>query len=248
MNDRGAAGGQVARPALQMFRQGILEAPSVAGLVLFCSFVGFGALAHESGVSVVFALLTSAFVWALPGQVVLVSEVAAGASLLVAALAVTLTAIRLMPLTVTLLPLLRDRGTSRVTQYLLAHFIAITVWTESHRRLPPMMRRERIPYYLGFAGSFFTANMAATVIGYYLAGALGSVVSAALLFLTPLYFAVSMILASSELADRLALAAGFVLGPVFFVYSPGFELMLSGLIGGTGAYLVGRWARARPPS
>ena len=44
----------------------------------------------------------------------LVSEIATGASLFVAAFAVTLTAVRLMPLAVTLMPLLRGDATPEV--------------------------------------------------------------------------------------------------------------------------------------
>ena len=46
--------------------------------------------------------------------------------------------------------------------------------------------------------------------------------------------------------DVVPLGAGLVLGPVFFIAAPGFDLLLSGLVGGTIAYLVG--ARSRDAS
>jgi hypothetical protein len=71
------------------------------------------------------------------------------------------------------------------------------------------------------------------------------VLSAGLLFLTPIYFLLSMLVASGTRMDRLALGFGFALGPVVYLMLPGFELILSGLIGGGGAYLAGRILKAR---
>lgn len=221
------------------------SAPSTSALVLVFSFLGFGALAHESGVGVVPAAFMSAFIWALPGQVVLVSEVAVGAALWSAAAAVTLTAVRLMPLTVVLMPILRGPRTGKLHQIALAHFCAVTVWVESMRRLPKMPRAERVPYYWGFCIFLVAINLVATVVGHALAARLGVVLSAGLLFLTPIYFLLSMLVAAGTRMDRLALGFGFALGPVVYLALPGFELILSGLIGGGGAYLVGRLIAAR---
>lgn len=239
----GEAAAHLARPWRPVFLQGFRDAPSTAAFVLISSFVGFGALAHESGLSVVEALYMSAFVWALPGQVVLASEMAHGAALWSATLAVTLTAVRLFPLTVVLMPLLRGERTSKLHQILLAHFCAVTVWVESMHRLPRLPRAERVPYYWGFVAFLIPANVVAALVGHLSAAALGGVVAAVLLFLTPLYFALSMYRASQQLADRLALLFGFLLGPLVYVAAPGFELVLSGLAGGTAAYLVGRARR-----
>ncbi|HXK53430.1 MAG TPA: AzlC family ABC transporter permease [Hyphomicrobiales bacterium] len=219
---------------------GLRSAPSTAAFVLICSFLGFGALAHESGVALWPALFMSAFIWALPGQVVLASEIASGAAVWSAAAAVTLTAVRLMPLTVVLMPILRGERTGKAHQVLLAHFCAVTVWVESMRRLPKMPRAERVPYYWGFCTFLITTNLAATFVGHALAARLGVVLSSGLLFLTPIYFLLSMMAASPSRTDRLALAFGFAIGPVVYLYLPGFELILSGLIGGTAAYVLGR--------
>lgn len=213
---------------------------SPAAVVLMFSFFGFGAFAHESGISLFDTVFISFFVWALPGQVVLVSEIASGATMAAAALAVTLTAVRLLPLAVTLLPILREPHTPKWKQYLLTHFMAITVWVESMRTLPGMPRDERIPYYCGFCAVLFITNMFVAAIGHSLAGILSPKLAAGLLFLTPLYFVLSLISVSNDWSNRLALLFGFTLGPIFFIYFPGYELLLSGLIGGTLAYFIGR--------
>jgi predicted branched-subunit amino acid permease len=102
-----------------------------------------------------------------------------------------------------------------------------------------------VPYYWGFCSILVSANLVATVIGYEAAALLTLELAAGLLFLTPLYFILSMLRASDTLADRLALLFGFALGPIVYVTLPGFELVLSGLVGGTAAYLVDRRRRQR---
>ena len=219
------------------------RAPSTGAVVLICSFVGYGALAHETGLTVVQSVAVALFIWALPGQVVLASEAAVGAALWSATVAVTLTAVRMMPLVVVLMPILRGERTGKLHQLLLAHFCAITIWIESMQRLPAMPRAERIPYYWGFCSFLVVTNLIATIVGHQLAAALGVVVAGGLLFLTPLYFVLSMLRAIDTETDRLALLFGFLLGPLIFIALPGFELVLSGAVGGTGAYVVGRMRR-----
>jgi len=221
------------------------RAPSTGAFILICSFVGYGALVHESGLTLIQALAIALFVWALPGQVVLVSEMAAGAALWSAAIGVTLTSVRLMPLVVVLMPILRGPRTGRLHQLLLSHFCAITIWVESMQRLPRMSRAERVPHYWGFCSVLVSTNLVATIVGYEAAALLTLELAAGLLFLTPLYFVLSMLRASDTPADRLALLFGFVLGPLVIVTLPGFELVLSGLVGGTAAYLIDRRRRRR---
>jgi hypothetical protein len=64
--------------------------------------------------------------------------------------------------------------------------------------------------------------------------------SAALLFLTPVAFLMSGLRNARMLVDRLALAFGLLLGPLFAWWQLGLDLMWSGLAGGTAAYLIHR--------
>ncbi len=223
------------------FIRGIIEAPSVSIVVVIITFVGFGALAREMGCDLAQALFVSATVFALPGQVVLADQVGQGLPLAAVFLGVTLTAIRLLPLTASLLPHLRSRNTPHWLEYPLAHFIAVTVWVESMRRMAPIPRELRVPYYAGFAGTLFIANLIATAVGFALASTVSVTVAAALIFLTPIYFFLALIAVSRDFSDGLALGIGFVLGPILFVIAPGFDLALTGLIGGSVAYAALRW-------
>lgn len=233
-----------ARP-LAAFWLGLRGAVSVPVLVVAVSFVGFGALAHDFGLDIFQALFISGSMFALPGQVVLVDELAKGAGLAATALAVTLTSIRLLPMAFSLFPVLRSARTSRVTEVTLAHFVAITIWLESMRRLPGMPRELRTAYFSGFAVAQIMALFAATAAGYRLAAAVPEMVAAGMVFLTPLYFMLSLIEGARGGADRIAIVAGLLLGPAMSFLFPGFDLLLTGLLGGTLSYAAIRWRKGR---
>ena len=84
---------------------------SVFFLVLAGTYIGIGALTHDYGFSSWWLALSSLLVWAAPGQVILISSLGTGGAPLEAAIAVTLSAIRLFPMVVALLPLLRGSET-----------------------------------------------------------------------------------------------------------------------------------------
>ncbi|MEJ8573427.1 AzlC family ABC transporter permease [Microbaculum marinum] len=225
-------------------RMGAARALSVPGIVLFGSFLGFGAFARAAGLDAGQSLFVTIAVFALPGQVVLVDQIAGGAGVVATAIAVTLTAVRLLPMTVAILPVMRTSRTSIPKQVLLSHFVAVTVWIESMRRMPDLDRRLRIPFFLGVVLTLWPICMIATVLGYYMAGGVPLPISAALILLTPLYFLLSMMSAARHRIDWLAIAGGLCLGPVFHLYAPGLDLLWTGLAGGTFAYLLGRARRA----
>jgi hypothetical protein len=82
--------------------------------------------------------------------------------------------------------------------------------------------------------------VSATAAGFYLAASLPPLMSAALLFLTPLAFLMSTLRNARLLVDRLALALALVLGPLFAYWQIGLDLMWSGIVAGTLAYAVHR--------
>ena len=68
--------------------------------------------------------------------------------------------------------------------------------------------------------------------------------SGALLFLTPLAFLMSTLRNSRMLIDYLSLVFGLVLGPLFALTQSEFDLMWSGLVAGTAAYIIHRFREA----
>ena len=213
---------------------------SVFAYVLFGTFIGIGALGHDFGFSILWVLLSTLLIWAGPAQVILVSTLGAGASAIEAAVAVSLSGVRLLPMVVALLPLLRTERTRTRDLILPAHFTAISMWVESLRLLPAIPRAQRIPFCNGLGSGLLASSLLASGIGFYLAGSLPAVFAAALLFLTPLSFLISVVRNSRLLVDRLAFAFGLGLGPLLAAMKVDLDLLWSGIAGGTLAYVVHR--------
>lgn len=224
------------------FTNGLMVAFEIPALILMATGAGFGALAHDGGVQFGHTAFMSLVLYATPAQVVLVDQLARGSSLLGGAFAITLTAIRLLPMMVTLMPYLRAPGVPRWQYVLAAHFIAITGWTEAFRRLPQLPERLRLPHFLGLGSALMAWLTLGTMTGYVLAGVVPPLLTSALLFMTPLYFTMSLVLGAKHAIDWAALMAGLVIEPICYLAAPGFDLLLTGLIGGTIAFWIGRRA------
>jgi predicted branched-subunit amino acid permease len=218
---------------------------SVQGLVLFASMVGFGGLCRDISFPIGAAVLSSVLIWALPAQVLVVGGYAAGNAAPVIALAVGLSSIRLFPMTASLMPYLRGRGTGIGKQLFAAHFIAVTAWIEGMRRLPGMPVDGRLPLFYGIGTLLLVSAAAATVIGFFLAGTLPRSLAIGLLFLTPLSFLIQLSHNARDIVDRLALAFGLALAPFFAEFGGRLDLLWTGLVGGTAAWAVHRFVRKR---
>lgn len=232
-----------ARSNAQVFLDGFRTTSLTPCLVLFLGALGFGALARDLGFSGGHATFLTLVVFALPAQVILIDQIARGADIVAAAFAVSLTGVRLFPMAVTLASYLRTPSATFLSMLAAAHPIAVTVWVEGMRRLPALPLSERLANFNGMGAALVAATTAGTIVGYLLAANVPPVVSAAMLFMTPMYFMISMIASRRTLADGLAVVFGFVLGPIVFLLMPGFDLLIAGLVGGTAAHVIGRWRR-----
>ena len=113
------------------FAQGVRAIFStVLTLVLFATYLGIGALAHDTGFSLIWVLASNVFLWAGPAQIILISTLGSGATPVQAAIAVTVSAIRLFPMVVSVMPMLRQPTTKKRELILPAHFTAVTLWVE----------------------------------------------------------------------------------------------------------------------
>ena len=204
------------------------------------TYIGIGALAHDFGFSAGWLALSSILVWAAPAQVILISALGTGSALIEAAIAVTLSAIRLFPMVVALLPLLRRQDTRLRDLLLPTHFTAVSMWVESLRLLPAQPRDYRIAFCNGLSVGLMGTATSFGFVGFYLAAGLPPLLAGTLLFLTPLSFLMSTARNARMLIDRLALLFGLVLGPVLTAFDVGLDLMWTGVVGGTLAYAVQR--------
>ena len=220
--------------------RGARETPFVPAFVLFGTFVGFGALTSETGLTWLDTIFMSAFIFALPAQVLLVDQMARGASIFTAALAVTATAVRLLPMTVALLPMIRDRRVPKWMEFAVAYFVAVTMWVEALRRAPGVPRHLRAAYVLGIAAWLVAFSSAGGLVGFFLAARVPPVIAATLLFMTPIYFVLSMLSTTRSAAGVMPVVLGLILGPLFHVLVPELDLFLTGLIGGSISFVLAR--------
>jgi predicted branched-subunit amino acid permease len=218
---------------------------SVFVYVLLGTYVGIGALSHDLGFGLGWTVAASALIWAAPGQVILVTALGSGASLIEAAVAISVSGVRFLPMVVSMLPMLRGPGVRTWHLVAPAHFTAVSVWIEAVRLLPSLPRQGRVAFFNGLSIGLLAPTIVGTVIGFYLAAELPVVFAAALLFLTPMSFLASVARNASDWVDRLALAFGLVIGPVIAFANIDFDLVWTGLIGGTLAYGIDRLMRHR---
>jgi predicted branched-subunit amino acid permease len=221
---------------LRWFLRGSRAVASVPALVLLTAMIGFAGLAKESGFTLAETLFMTVVIWALPAKVVLIGAVLSGASVFGAALAVTLSSIRLFPMVVAIVPELRGPRTRRWVLYFLSHFIAVTSWVMALQLLRSVPRDMRTSFYAGLVIPLALAGVAVVTVVYLIAGSLPPAVSAGLLLLTPMYFLTSLWGSARERAGHVAMVSGLVIGPVFHMIVPAFDLLAAGVIGGGIAY------------
>lgn len=208
------------------------------------SLIGVGGLARDIGYPMLAGVLSTILMWAGPAQVLLFGMIASGVPYPIILLSVGLSSLRFLPMTIAIVAMI-NRPRRPTWQLLLAgHLVAITAWVEGMRRLPDVPEAERFGFFVGFALVVFVSGTLATAAGYYLIGALPPVLAAALLFTTPLFFALNLAAPARTLGDWAPILAAVALVPVApLVFGDALDLAAVGLIGGTVGFLVQRRLR-----
>jgi predicted branched-subunit amino acid permease len=232
-------------PSLLWFLKGAARVASLPTLVLVFQFIGFAALARDVGVGLGEALAMTFFVWALPSILVLTGAAQSGIGLVVAAIAVALSAIRLMPMTLALMPIIRTPRTRKLTLFVAAHYVALTAWVFGMTALDDIPRPARAIYFIGYAGTLTTLITLVTGIGYGLAAALPPLLAMALTLLTPINFALLLWRGAKLVSDKLALILGVAVTPLAHALTPQWSVVVTGLTAGLAAYGIGRLVNER---
>lgn len=227
------------------YRRGLRAAAALPAVILAATFIGIGSVCADYGMPLAWAMLATVLIWAGPAHLILVGGLGSGASWLAVALTVGLSSVRLLPMVVSLLPYLRLQHRHPVTAVACAHLVAISIWVEGLRLLPKIDGEGRVPFFLGLGTGLLTSATTATAVGYGLAGIIPHAFAAGLLFLTPIFFLLSLFTTARILSDQLAIGFGFFGLLVGALAGDGLELLYAGLGGGTLAYALARLKRAR---
>jgi predicted branched-subunit amino acid permease len=227
------------------WRLGISEAFGVPAAVLSSGFIGYGALSADAGYSLWMTTFSTFIIWALPGQLVLHEMYGVGAAWFAIVLAVALTAVRFLPMAMTLMPLIRDERHAPWKLYVAAHFVSMTSWAVCMRRCDDLPRVERLAYLIAFSVTCWSACLVTGAVGYFAGGLLPAAVRLGLVFLTPIYFLCMLVGDARTRLARISLVCGAVSGPVLHRVDPQWGLLLAGLLAGTVAYVLHRAAGAR---
>ena len=225
--------------------QGAREAAGVPAAVLAAGYMGFGALAAGNGLPLAYAVASTLAIWALPGQLMLVEAATLDATFVAIVLTVALSSARFLPMTLVLMPLMRDARHRDWHYYCAAQVLSLTGWTAAMVRLPDLERGERLAWLYGFALVCLGASALATAAGYLVADLLTPLARAGLVFMAPMYYLLILLGGIRDRSVAVALACGATLGPLTHLVTPQWSVLAGGLIGGTLAWLVLRGARRR---
>jgi predicted branched-subunit amino acid permease len=220
------------------FGQGALEAAGVPAAVLVAGFLGFGALAAAHELPLAVAVASTVIIWALPGQIIFVEMHTLAAPLVATVLAVMLSSARFLPMTLMLMPELRDARHRPWRYYAAAQLLSLSGWTMAVARFPDLPRAQRLAWFYGFTLVLITTSAVSTAAGYVGADILPPVARLALVFTVPVYYLLILTGAVRERIAALGLICGAATGPLAYLATPEWSVPLGGLAGGTVAFLL----------
>jgi predicted branched-subunit amino acid permease len=230
----------VVNSAFHWFKRGLLCLFSMPVLILNGAFIGFSSLAREAGFTLLQTEFMVATIWALPSKVVLIGAIMSKSTLIATFIAVCLSAVRLMPMVVAIVPEMRTPTTRKWVLYALSHFVAVTAWVMALERFKTVPRDYRTSFFAGLVSVLLVSNMTMVFLTFQLADAMPPLVSAALVFVTPLYFLFSLWGSARERASHYAMVTGLALTPLFHAVMPQADILGAGIAGGVLAYFIAR--------
>ena len=212
------------------------DSPAIA---LGCCFIAIGALLKNLGFNIQESIFSTMLTYALPGSLVMAESLLVGASLLNIFIAVWFVNARLYPMAVSLFPLMMHKNQPKWKYYFSCHFIAVSAWLIMKSNYKSIPKEQRIDYWIGIGSATWSVAVLGTFIGFYFSEFLNKEIMMGLAILNPIYFLCMMVGASKTIQITLSVLLGSILGPIFYLFSPEWSILLGGVAGGTAAYLIG---------
>ena len=227
-----------------MMRKALLDALSLPAFILFFTMMGFGSLAQSTGFDASMAAAATILIWGLPGQLAMVELTATGQGMVAIVFACSLANARFMPMVVSFIPAMSRGGASLWRLLLDAQLLSINSWAMCLREFPRVEPAYRHLYYVTFAGSIMSAAVIGTLAGFYGAFFLPVAIVLGLIFTSPLFFA--LVLSSTDgLEERLSMLAGCAIVGLAHWLLPAVDLLVTGFVGGSVGFALGRFWRRR---
>ena len=211
------------------------RSPAIA---LACSFVALGALMHNAGFNIQQSTASSFFTYALPGQLVMTESFLVGSSLINIFLSVWLVNFRLYPMSVALVPILKHKSQPRWKYYLSCHMIAVSSWLIMKDNYKKIDQKFRLDYWFGIGCGTLSAAVISTFFGYLISDYLTTKMMVGLAIVNPIYFLCMMIGAMNNLKITIAILSGTLLGPILYLVTPEWSILIAGIAGGSIAFLI----------
>lgn len=195
-------------------------------------------MAAAQAIPLAIAVASTAALWALPGQLIFVEMHTLSAPIVATVIAVMLSSARFLPMTVMLMPEMRDPAHRSWKYYVAAQLLSLSGWTMAVARFPDLPRERRLPWFYGFTLVLISVSALSTAAGYLGADRLPHLVRLGLVFMVPMYYLLILTGAVRERVAALGLACGAVTGPLAYLLSPQWSVPIGGLVGGTLAYAL----------
>ena len=218
----------------QAQRRGAIDALGVPGFSIFANMTGFSAIAREAGFDISQAMVTSALVWGMPGQVAMASLHMAGASALVIFTAVALANMRMLLMVVSGMDMtgLRDQPMPFWKKLGLMQMLAITSWVHVGQVEDQYTKPALLRYFIAFATVIYIAGIIGTGFGYFISDFVSDDVLRIILAITPMYILMMVVTARQKL-NRYAGLCGGILCPLSYPLIGEWGILLGGVMGGT---------------
>ncbi|MBT6139167.1 MAG: AzlC family ABC transporter permease [Rhodospirillaceae bacterium] len=226
--------------------EGVRHGLGLPTVIIFATMAGFGSLAVETGFTALEAALATVLVWAMPGQVAMAELRQAGTETTVLLLAVSIASVRFLPMATSLMTVIGS-GCGRGVRgwglrMVLAHLMSANTWPLGMRSAERYEPRQRAIYYLALCLVCITAGCLGTIAGYHAATQLPERLIRVLLFINPIFLSI-MLVGAGERSVLISVVLGAALGPPMHLLSSDYGILLAGLGGGSGGYVITRIAR-----
>lgn len=227
------------------FVHGIRDCFAAPGWGILASMTGFGTIAADLGEPLWRTLALTIGIWSMTGQLAFVQLTAENAASWTIVLAVTVANLRLLPLTLATIPLIRLQQGHSPHHLWIAQINSVTAFVQLlHVRRSFDDRRALHFYFLGFAITCLLFGIAGTTLGHTAAATLPAEVIRTLVFTTPLY----ILLLSGRTPDGTLFNAallGCVIVPLASEWNSDWGIIVGGVAAGTLAFALGERRRPR---